>query len=109
MNLTLWVGGSFSDTTVSAGWAGSIGDYVGIEQIDVDTFRCYSSANGTTWTKRGGTAPCNVGVGSSDCDVAGINSGGNAAMFWYQQAPTFEVFETGNGTLPTSRACGVSP
>jgi hypothetical protein len=74
-----------------------VGDYIGIQRTSATAFRCYRSTNGTTWTALGtgatATAP-NPGQWGAIAD-----SVPNTFML--------EVWEAGNGTLPTARVCGI--
>jgi hypothetical protein len=88
--------------------AGSLfqdGDYIGIERHSDGEFTCYRSTNGTTWTNiDAGVFPADPGFNDIAAGIWGAAGGRDAADIW-----RLEKWEGGNGTLPTSRACGTPP
>lgn len=91
-----YVNGSESNIETDVSPTFNTGDYIGIQRTSASNFRCYRSTDGTTWTAlgSGGTfTPPNPGRWGAHVAI-------NPVPF------TLEVWEGGNGALPTARACG---
>ena len=95
--MVAWQDGTLSIINTYENSNVGVGEWIGIERKDNDTFECYLSTDGTTW-----------GTGLGDETVSGIPLRGHPGAFFRDQALTLEVWEGGNGTLPTTNACGSS-
>ena len=77
-------------------WA--VGDIVGIERTDVDTFICKRwPSGGSSWTTIR-TADFTSGNAVASSGYAGV-------YHWYGNSWMGEAFEVGNGSLPTGHTC----
>jgi hypothetical protein len=76
------------------------GDYIGILRTTNTTYQCARSTNGTTWTLIGSSHVVTVGSNPGQPGAQANNDGGANTPFM------LEVWEAGNGALPTARVCG---
>ncbi|MFQ5778367.1 MAG: hypothetical protein ACE5IP_10215 [Terriglobia bacterium] len=94
-HLERYDGGAWAEVTSGAHtWAP--GDFIGIERHSANTFRCYFSSDGTSWTA----------LGAADSTVNNIVDPGRAGMVLFATtgSPQIEQWEGGNGALPTGGA-----
>lgn len=75
----------------------SAGDYIGIQRTSATAFQCYRSTDGFTWTALG------TGVTTTAVDPGALGANiSTSASF------TEDLWEGGNGTLPTDHLCGTT-
>lgn len=89
----------FLDTGVTPHFV--TGDYIGIERTSATAFRCYRSTTGDSWTALGSGATTIASIPDPGAWGAQVNNdaGVNTPFM-------LEVWEGGNGTLPTGHVCG---
>lgn len=77
------------------------GDYMGIERLDQNDYQCFRSTNGTTWTAIGPSVPVQG-------DPPGMPNPGFVGVSNDGQGFAIELWEGGNGVLPTLTPCGLA-